>query len=284
MISVKEFLKLIRIEQWYKNIVVFVPLIFSLSLFDKSLFIPTFYGFIALCLVSSSYYIINDIVDLEKDKHHPEKKNRPIASGKIKKIPALFVSLIFLVFSLLIANFLSTYFLYSIIGLFLLTQLYTLSLKKIAFFDIIIISINFAIRAVSGTFIINRPVSNWVLLCTFFISVFLVSGKRSVEIQLENAKEYRTGFNPLDSKVLEFLSIFSAGCVFVFFSIYSIMFQKPGLLLSIPFALYITLMFYRNIYIHPEKIRNPEKFIFDKRTFITISLWLITVIIGFYAI
>ena len=165
------FLKLLRVEQWYKNLVIFIPLIFSFNLFNLNLFILSFFGFISLCFISSSYYIINDIKDIEKDKYHPEKKNRPLASGKINKPFALLISVILFVDAILIAYSLSLYFLGAVLVLFMFSQAYNFGLRNIIFLDIILISTNFVIRAISGIFIIDTPVSYWVILTTFLISM-----------------------------------------------------------------------------------------------------------------
>ena len=94
MLNLLDYFKLFRVNQWYKNIVIFIPLFFSLQLFNKDLFLNTLIGFFSLCFISSSGYIINDFSDIKKDKHHPEKKNRPLVSKKIKIPVALILSMI----------------------------------------------------------------------------------------------------------------------------------------------------------------------------------------------
>jgi len=276
---VLEIIKLLRVKQWYKNIIIYISILFSFNLFNGNLLFSTTLGFISLCLISSSYYIINDIIDLEKDKNHPEKKNRPLASGKIKPPTALIISFLLFNISLIIAYSLSIRFLISILLLYLLSQAYTFFIKKIAFLDIITISTNFVIRAISGTFIINEPVSWWVILCTFFLSIFLVSAKRSLEL---NYKKYREGYLDSDTEVLNLLSTLSITSVFIFFSIYSILTNKPLLLISLPIALYIISNFLRKSKTEPEKIRNPEKFILSKENLIALIIWFIVIITTFY--
>lgn len=284
VLRLQDFFRLIRIEQWYKNIVIFIPLVFSFNLFHSQLFFLTFIGFLALCLVSSSFYIINDLVDLKKDKLHPEKKLRPLAAGKIKASYALILSVILFLVSVLIAYSLSATFLYAVLALFVISQVYNFYVRNIAFLDLIIISINFVIRAASGVFIIEVPLTPWVILSTFFLSMFLVSTKRFTELSTKGLKNYRPGFDESDKKPLEFLMGFSIVCVFVFFSIYSILSNRESLLLSLPIALYITTIFFHNSYSHPEKVRNPERFIFDRKILLALILWLFVVILTFYGI
>ncbi|MFH1290360.1 MAG: UbiA prenyltransferase family protein [Nanoarchaeota archaeon] len=282
MLTALNVLRLLRVKQWYKNAVIFIPLIFSFNLFDAELFILTILGFIALCFVSSSGYILNDLVDVEKDKHHPEKKNRVLASGKVGKGSAVFISIILLAASLLLSFYLSPLFLCFVLGLFALSQTYNLLIRDLAFLDIALISVNFVLRTVSGGYVIDEPISYWVVLCTFFISFFLVSAKRSADVSIKHSKDYRPAYNKEDKKVLEFASVLSATCVFVFFSVYSILFKRPGLLLSLPVALYITFQFLRSLYFDSEKVRNPENFVFDKKILISILVWLILIVLGLY--
>ena len=100
---IRSYIKLLRPQQYYKNLLVFLGLIFSQKLFNYSLYFPLILGFITLCLISSTNYIINDLKDLEKDKTHPEKKTRPLAAGKIKPIEAKILAIITFVMSLGIA-------------------------------------------------------------------------------------------------------------------------------------------------------------------------------------
>ncbi len=281
--NVLNLFRLLRVEQWYKNTIIFIAIIFSFNLFNKYLFFLIFLGFLALCFVSSSYYIINDIVDIEKDKIHPEKKTRPLASKKISIFTALIFSLILFDISLFISYLLSKAFLISILCLFLLSQFYTFFVRNLLFLDIIFISINFVIRAISGAFIINEQVSYWVILSTFFLSTFLVSSKRFIEISSDYANSYRPFYNSSNKKVLEYFSVISIACVFIFFSIYSIITEKPLLLLSLPVSIYIVLAFFNTMYSNPEMIRNPEKFIFDKKILIALLIWLLIIIITLYS-
>jgi len=281
-IKMNSILKLIRIKQWYKNIVIFIPLIFALNLFDKNLFIITCLGFFSLSFISSCSYIINDLIDVEKDKYHPEKKNRPIATGEISKQTAILVLSLLFIVSLIIAFSLSLFFFYAVISLFSLSQVYNFYLRDIAFLDIIVISINFAIRAISGIFLISVPFSYWIILCTFFLSVFLVSGKRISEINLKELKHYRSCFSKKNKEALNLMVIVSLSAIIVFFSIYSIFYDRHTLLISLPFSFYAMILYFHSIYNSPKKIRNPEEFILDKKIIFIIILWLISIIFPLY--
>jgi 4-hydroxybenzoate polyprenyltransferase len=277
-----DFLKLFRVEQIYKNSVIFIPLIFSIHLLDIKSFFLSLIGFDILCLTSFSYYIINDVIDAKKDMFHPEKKDRPIASGRFKPWFAIALAIIFLIISLVSSYYISIMFFLSVIALFLLSVFYSSFARKIIFLDLVIISINFVIKTNSGTFIINTPISYWLILCTFFISLFLVSLKRISEIRLKESVKYRSSLEGANEKIFVFLSTISITSVFIFFSIYCILLNHHLLIISIPVALYIALSFYHQLDINPKFVRNPEKFIFAPRYLFAILLWLFSVIFSLY--
>ncbi len=282
--SFRDLLRLIRLKQWYKNTVIFVPLIFSAKFFDQSSLLLILLGFLSLGLFSSSSYILNDFRDVEKDKKHPEKKLRPLASGRISKTLALIISIAFFICGGVLALFLSEGFFYSAMALFALSQLYTLFLREIIFLDIIVISLNFVIRAVSGIFLIGTDISYWIILSTFFLSVLLVSGKRISELNMENLKTYRRAYNKNDFQVLNLLCILSVSSVVIFFCIYSILFNKTVLLLSLPIAIYLLLLFLREVYLGSEKARNPEKFVLEPKIILGIILWAIVIVLALYSV
>ena len=152
-------INILRIRQWYKNIVIFLPIIFAIQFTNTSLLVSTFIGFFALCFISSANYIINDIIDRNRDRIHPEKKNRPIASGRVSIANAIILCIIMLFFGFYLGSTLSLMFIVLEISLFILTTLYSLFLKNEPFVDVLIISINFTIRAIAGTYVTINPES-----------------------------------------------------------------------------------------------------------------------------
>jgi 4-hydroxybenzoate polyprenyltransferase len=282
MVKIRDIFELLRVGQWYKNVVVFIPLIFSLNLFSVKLFIINLLGFFALSFMSSSYYIINDLKDIEKDKCHPEKYKRPIASGKISKGMAVLISLLLFIDSLALAFYLSQRFSIFVLLLFLSSQLYNFFLREVAFFDIITISVNFIIRAVSAIFLLNIQLSYWLILCAFFISIFLVSGKRISETSIKRLKDYRKSLRKEHKETLNLMAIISVASVVIFFSIYAVMSAQLLLLITLPISFYMILLYFNSVYHHPEKIRNPEKFIFDRKIIISLIFWFILLVIALY--
>jgi 4-hydroxybenzoate polyprenyltransferase len=180
--------------QWYKNLLIFLPLIFAGELFNQPAHLRVILGFAALCMISSANYILNDIIDKKKDRMHPEKKNRPLASGKANVFAAVIFGTALAVFSVWIAFYLGNYFVYFVAGLFALTFVYSYAAKQLAFVDITIIGVNFIIRAVSGAFVIFPDkivrISPWLVLCPFFLALFLATGKRLADIKLLGSKAH----------------------------------------------------------------------------------------------
>ncbi len=175
-------LKIARPIHWVKNLSIFAALIFSGGLYTKGLFINVFWAFIAFNLAASSTYIFNDIFDAPRDRLHPIKKNRPIASGKLPVFVAIlelaFLSLLSLTIAGLISNALSL-----LILVYLIMQiLYSSFLKNLPIIDIIIIATGFVIRVYAGAFAIDAHLSVWFLLCVISVALFLAAGKRRAEL------------------------------------------------------------------------------------------------------
>ena len=182
--QIKNIVKSARPTHWVKNLAVFAALVFSGGIFDSELFRSTFWAFIVFSLATSACYLFNDLMDRKNDKLHPIKKNRPIAAGKFKVIDALFLAVVFAAFSVLLASFLSFFFLAGILIYIILQVAYTLFLKYIPVIDILVIATGFVIRVWAGAFVINAHLSVWFLLCVISGSLFLAAGKRKAEIAI----------------------------------------------------------------------------------------------------
>ena len=182
--KIKSYLKLMRIKHYLKNLLIFLPLIFSMSFNSLENNINTFIGFILFSFVCSIVYIINDLGDIEKDKRHPKKCKRPLASGEVSKKEA-YVLLIVLAIIVVIGNILINANIYSIIILLIylvLNILYSKILKNIPLLDVICLVIGFVLRVVYGASIINVEVSNWLYLTIISFSFYLALGKRRNEL------------------------------------------------------------------------------------------------------
>jgi len=272
-----DWLRLIRVRQWYKNLVIFLPIFFVGGFFNLNYLELTLFGFFSLSLLSSSSYLINDLIDLNKDQLHPEKKNRPLACGAINKISAIFVAIILLIASLILGEILGKWFLMILIGMFLLTLAYTLLLKNILFADILTIAALFVLRAVSGAFAIEVKISPWLILCPFFLSLFLSVGKRHSDLRLlkDKAGETRKVLQEYTSDLTNSLMIISTTLLIVSYSLYSFLSEHNYLLFTLPFALFTIFYFFHLIQKGSDIARHPEKVIKDKNMMIGIGLWII---------
>lgn len=280
------YIQLFRVRQWYKNIVIFLPLLFSGMLLDYASALHTFLGFVSLCIASSAGYIINDIIDRKADRENPEKKNRPIAAGLVSVSHALIWASALLLLSLCLAFFISKLFLLAVLSLFILTLIYTLWLKNIVFADILLIATNFVIRAVSGVFIINFEISPWLILCIFFLSLFLSSGKRAAELSLLSSKAsaHRKTLDYYSPNITQSLITISTTLLIISYSLYSFMSKHPFMIYTLPFALFTIFRFLLLIYSGSPVARHPEYAFKIKSLVIGVLLWLISVILVLYAV
>jgi 4-hydroxybenzoate polyprenyltransferase len=172
----------LRPAQWVKNLSLFAALILGGQLDNPPLFLKTFLGFIVFCCLSSSSYLINDLIDAPSDRLHPTKRNRPIARGDLPKDVAVNLSLTLLIFALSLAIFIN--FGFFIISIFFIGLQYSYSfiLKKKALFDIIGIAFSFIVRAYAGEIASGYHLPIWIMLTVIFLSLFIASGKRRSEL------------------------------------------------------------------------------------------------------
>ncbi len=267
--------QLFRIQQWYKNLLIFLPLVFAGFLGDIGSVFLTIVGFLALCLMSSTNYILNDILDRKKDQLHAEKRNRPIASGKVSTPAATFLAVILAVISLIIAFFLSELFFVLLLIFFLLTQLYSLYFKEELFADIIFISTNFVLRAMAGSFILNIRLSPWLIICTFFLSLFIVVGKRKADLAFlkTDANKHKRVLQAYEEKITHTLMIIATTALLLSYSLYSFLSIYPQLIYSLPFALYVILRYFYICEANTSIARHPEQFYKDIRLLLGILAW-----------
>ena len=278
-----EYIRLIRIHQWYKNLVIFLALFFIGELFKTAPLEKIFFGFIALCLISSTNYIINDMIDVKKDRLHPEKRNRPLAKKSITIIEAVIIAVIFFISSLSLGYYLGVPFFLVIIFIFISTLAYSLGLKNEPVLDIIMIATNFVVRAVSGALILKVMVSPWLVLCPFFLALFLAVGKRDSEIRVlkNKASSHKEVLKYYTPELISALMIISTTCLIIAYSLYA--FSKTTLLLiTIPFALYSIFRFYYLVNIGSEIAHNPEMAYKDWHLVISGLAWVFVIFYIFY--
>lgn len=197
--------RLLRPEQWLKNFFIFAPLIFSKHLFMGGYVSTALLAFVVFSLLSSTVYIFNDIADQEADKLHPTKRNRPIAAGAISITQAVGIAIGLLILIGFLTTFLNAKFLFIAALYFILNLGYSFFLKRVILVDVFIVAAGFMLRVLAGAFVINVQVSEWLILCTLFVSLFLSISKRRAELMIVKNSEHYEGRAALRGYDIEFL-------------------------------------------------------------------------------
>ncbi|URZ00697.1 Decaprenyl-phosphate phosphoribosyltransferase [Clostridium felsineum] len=284
-IDVKAMIALMRPKQWTKNVFVFAAIIFSRRFTDTNLLLNNIIMFLLFCFASSSVYIFNDIIDADKDRKHPDKKNRPIASGKVSKIQGIILDLIILVSLSIITYKIDMKILIVILAYVIMNLFYSFKLKNVVIIDVMIITAGFLLRVESGSIISKVELSPWLLLCTMLLSLFLALNKRKGEIVAlkekstvtrKILKEYSVD---LIDKMLTIVtpSILIAYCLYTFSSV-----QGRNMMVTIPFVLY-GIFRYQYLMEKENAGAKPEDvFTKDKPFLINIICWCVATIIVVY--
>jgi len=281
--SLKDFVKLLRVNQWYKNLVIFIGIVFSGNLLNITLFSKILLGFVTLCLYSSTIYIINDIKDIEKDKMHPEKRKRPIASGKISIINSIIIAIIIFLLGSYISYSINFVFFIVSLSFVLLGLLYTFILKHIFLVDAVTVGINFILRAALGAIAINVMFSSWLIICTFLLALVLVFSKRLSENKKmkQNAKNHRKVLHYYDNKLTSNLLNMSIISLYISYLIYAVMYDVL-MSYTIPIVTFILFRFMHLFSSKLEKIEQSEKILKDNHILAGILLWIISVLVIIY--
>lgn len=266
-----KYLKLIRVKHWVKNILIFIPLICS-GLINYQNILTCIGGFFAFCFASSFIYVINDIRDIEKDKLHPTKKNRPLASGKIKKSTAIYIAVLMLILSIsvniLINNNVFNISLYIILSYIIINILYSFGLKNIAIVDIILLASGFILRVYYGAAIINVEVSDWLFLTILSGSLFLGLGKRKKE--LITSEKSRKVLQEYNEAFLDKFQYVTLGLMLVFYSLWVIEQDIKYLSFTIPLIIIIFMRYC--LIIEKSDEGDPTTILYQDKFLIVLSL------------
>ena len=238
--------QLLRPRQWTKNLLLFAALVFAKKLFDADAVVLASLGFAAFCLASSSVYIVNDLLDAERDRLHPDKQNRPIASGAISPGTAAIVAAVLTVASLALAFWVAPAFGIAAVLYVGLTHFYSLAGKNVVILDVLLIAFGFVIRAIAGALAIAVPISDWFILCMAFLALFLAVSKRKSE--LVTLKEEAVNTRPVLERYTETsLNTYTAvtmAATLICYGLYVFDFQKQAgtdsqlLILTLPVAVF----------------------------------------------
>ncbi|MEN4018320.1 MAG: decaprenyl-phosphate phosphoribosyltransferase [Methanobacterium sp.] len=280
---IKELIVSMRPRQWYKNLVIFIGIVFSLNLLNFNLWIDAVAAFAVFCALSGSVYLINDTLDIEKDRNHPKKRLRPVASGKLKPAHAMAFSLSIIIIVMGIAYLINILFLGAAITFFLLILIYSVFLKHVIIVDIMIISTGFVIRAVAGCLAVGVLISPWLIICAFLLALFLGIGKRRHELVLlgEKSGDHRKILDSYSTEMLDQMINITTSALIMSYSLYTFFTGKIFIMLTIPFVFY---GIFRYIYlVHTENFGGePEMLFKDKGMLMSVVLWVLLVISVLY--
>lgn len=282
--SILNILHLMRFHQYIKNLFIFIPAFFSFKFFDEVSIYNSLIAFVAFCLCASAIYIINDIIDAPLDRIHPSKSKRPIASGKVKPRVALLFALVFLVVGIFILVCLLPKVILPVVIYVLINLLYSFKLKHIPILDIFIIASGFVIRLFVGALAINTPLSEWIIVMTFLLALFLALAKRRDDVILYEAsgEKMRKVIDGYNRQFLDISMAISASIVMIAYILWSISTEVKLRLHSD--YLYLTSVFvlagifrYMQITFVEQKSGNPSKIVLqDKFLQGVILCWLIS--------
>jgi 4-hydroxybenzoate polyprenyltransferase len=285
-----EILKSMRPYQWTKNLFVFAPLIFSQNILNVPYLFKTVLAFALFCLLSGAVYIWNDLRDIEEDKLHPVKSQRPLASGRLGKTPATAAFVFFSLVGLGCAFLLNLTFFILALAYLLLQIFYSAWLKHVVILDVLLIAAGFLLRVSAGGVVIMVDISEWLLICTFLLALFIALSKRRHELVLleEDASSHRPILQEYSPYLLDqMISVVTASTV-VAYCLYTISeetvakFGSSRLIYTVPFVLY---GIFRYLYLIHKKGEggSPEFLILKDKPFLAgILLWIASAVIILY--
>ncbi|HTE25980.1 decaprenyl-phosphate phosphoribosyltransferase [Flavitalea sp.] len=217
------YLKLLRPKDWAKNLFLFIPIFFAGEIANISKVGELLLGFLAFSFVASSIYIINDYRDVEDDRKHPVKKNRPIASGAVSKTAALIICGILLIMGFSLAYLIRDKFMFVLGIYFVINVCYSLGLKNIPILDILILAIGFVLRVKAGSVISLVPLSQWIIIMVFLLAVFMAIGKRrdDVLLKMNSGADMRKSIKGYNLELLNILLALVCAVIVVAYFMYT---------------------------------------------------------------
>jgi 4-hydroxybenzoate polyprenyltransferase len=279
----------LRPHQWVKNLVVLAALAFSKHLFDRDAALRAGAAFLVFCALAGAVYLVNDLVDLERDRLHPVKRARPLASGALPVGLARAAAVLLFAAALAASRALGPRFLlcagsYAVLGLG-----YSLLLKHVVILDVLTVALGFVLRAVAGALAIGVHFSPWLLVCTILLALFLALAKRRHElVSLEDAPAHRSSLAEYSPYLLDqMIAVVTASCLtaYAFYTLAPETLEKyrtERLALTIPFVIY---GIFRYLYlVHRRELGgNPgDVLLTDRPLLLTVALWAVAMVLIVY--
>ena len=280
----KSLLKLMRPHQYIKNIFIFLPLFFALKITDITLLFNDIVAFIAFSLTASAIYTLNDYHDIEEDRQHPKKKDRPLASGAINKSQAIVIMTILAIIGFILMASLSLQATGILATYVVINIAYSFYLKHVAILDVMIIAIGFVLRLFIGSAVTGISLSMWIVIMTFLLALFMALAKRrdDVLIYLDTGKKMRKVIDGYNLQFLDTAMAIMASVVIVAYVIYT---TSAGVLTRVDSQyLYLTAIFvilgimrYLQVAFVLQDSGSPTKIVLKDRFMqLTLAGWIIT--------
>lgn len=288
--NVRGLIKAMRPQQWVKNVIIYAALVFDGKLFDPRLFGRVTLVFVIFCMVSSSVYLMNDLVDIEKDRQHPRKRARPLPSGQLSPRLAA-VAAVILAVTGVAGAFLLDPLIGGVVILYLLQNVaYSFYLKNIVIIDVMILSLGFLLRVLAGA--IAADVTNfspWLYVCVGLLALFLGFGKRRHEIVLleGDAAAHRSSLGQYNLALLDQIIGIVTTSTVVAYTLYSFEAQTAivgggRMLLTVPFVLYFVFRYLYLIHVEKQGGAPDELLLKDRALLINSGLWALAVVVLIY--
>lgn len=281
MSSIKNILRLMRPVQWLKNLMLYFPPFLAGHVLMPGVVIRGIVPFCSFCLVSSAGYIFNDLIDRNRDIHHPQKRFRPIPSGEVGILGAALFSFVLLISGLSLASTASPRFVSLLVGYILVSLFYSLVFKNIPVVDLFCISAVFLIRLQAGGAFFQTPVSPWLFLTVFLLAVFLSTGKRLSEIRSlgDLAGEHRASLALYPKGFLDGTMYMTGAAVLVTYAMYAL--NRHMLIYSVPLCLFGLLRYILRV--SSGQGGDPtESLLKDRLLFAVGVLWVMMVFLSIY--
>jgi 4-hydroxybenzoate polyprenyltransferase len=275
----KLLLLTMRPKQWPKNAVVYAGVVFDRHVLEFKPMAYATLGFIFFCAISSAVYLLNDLVDIEKDRNHPRKSKRPLASGRLKPYYAVIAMILLLGVTIPVSFLLQPLFGLVVLSYFLLQVAYCFYLKHIVILDVFAIAAGFVMRAVAGAVVIEVKISPWLLVCTLLLALFIGLGKRRHELILlaDGATDHRKILSEYSSELVQEMISVVTSAVVVAYSLYTINSENVPknymMALTIPFVLYAIFRYLYLVYRKDEGGSPEELLLKDIPLLVDIFLW-----------
>ncbi|WP_166239348.1 decaprenyl-phosphate phosphoribosyltransferase [Paenibacillus turpanensis] len=283
--ALSAFFRCLRPKQWTKNVLVFGAFLFSVTEVGVSAFVNSLFGFLLFCCVAGVVYIINDYMDVEQDRVHPEKRFRPMASGAIRPNTALTLGIVLLIAALSLSLMLNVPFTILLVAYFIMNIAYSVRLKHVVIIDVMIVAAGFVMRAVGGAMVIERPFTPWFLVCTMLLALFLAISKRRHELILFQEKKgsHRKVLQFYSPQLLDQMISIVTTATIMSYGLYTFTSGVTvHLMWTLPFVIYGIFRYLYLIYME-EKGGSPEKVLLqDKHILTTVLLYGVTVFIILY--